>query len=490
MNKSRFSLLFLSILSVFLLSLSACKKINESTELGYDLIPPIDGVNTFDTSLSIISDNFLFNDSTETDFADDLAIGTITNDPEFGTTRADAYITLRPIVYGGVPFLTRVMDSLTVDSVVLQLAYKGAFGDTMTPLTYTVQEVDDNSDFHDTAFYRYSHPDFALEPLVLGSKTFSISQVNDSIPVIRPRDTTKVANVVRITLNNYLGTRLMSFDTTGYKDDSTFKERFKGLAIKSDPGTGNALAYFSANDVNTKLTVYYKARINGVDSSSRAEFVHIYVAPQTEVKRTAPVNFRHGQANLIKRTNSGNYAAYLANGNPSDDQVYIRTAPGSYATLKVPGLSGLPNAVVHRAELIVYKIPSALDNIFTPPARLFLDKINDAGDSAYVFHKDLYNNSGALQFNVFGGTPDANGIYKFNISRHVQDVLTRKDPNYAIRIYAPMRTRLYFPPITGQKTPFEYQVLTQPANGRVVLAGGNYPDASRRMRLRIIYSKI
>ena len=40
--------------------------------------------------------------------------------------------------------------------------------------------------------------------------------------------------------------------------------------------------------------------------------------------------------------------------NPAGDNfVYIQTSPGSYATLKIPGLTGLSNRIIHRAELIM-----------------------------------------------------------------------------------------------------------------------------------------
>jgi hypothetical protein len=489
-KKYSFGLFPLALFCTFLFSLIACRKINESTELGYDLIPPIDNITTFDTSLAVLTDNMLFNDTGDVDFADDLAIGTINNDPEFGSTKADAYFTIRPIVFGGLPFLDRDVDSFEVDSVVLQLAYKGAFGDTITPQTFNVYRIANNSDFHDTAFYKYDHPDFAIDPTLLGSKTFSFNQLNDSVPVIRKGDTTKVGNVLRITLNSSLGDTLHGFDTTGYKTDLAFKSLFKGLAIKTN-GSGNGLGYFSMADFETKLTVYYTAQVDGKDSSAKTDFVHMYVQPSNGVKKTSPVNYQNGQANIIRRTNGGNYQTYLTNATAEDDRLYIQSMPGSAGHIKIPALSSLPNSVVHRAELIMYKVPSAMENIFTAPSRLFLDKISNAGDTAYVFQKDLYNSSGTLQYEIFGGLADRNNVYKFNITRYVQGIVSNKERNLTLRVYAPVRTELYFPHDTAtQKTSYIYQIINQPANGRIVLAGGNFPDPSVRMHLRIIYSKL
>ena len=41
---------------------SACRKINEATELGGGLIPPVDNINTFDTYLDCTGISMIFSD--------------------------------------------------------------------------------------------------------------------------------------------------------------------------------------------------------------------------------------------------------------------------------------------------------------------------------------------------------------------------------------------------------------------------------------------
>jgi hypothetical protein len=43
-----------------LLVISSCKKINEATDLGDEIIPGIDGVNTFDTTLTVETYDSIF----------------------------------------------------------------------------------------------------------------------------------------------------------------------------------------------------------------------------------------------------------------------------------------------------------------------------------------------------------------------------------------------------------------------------------------------
>ena len=65
-----------------LFSIFACTKI-ETTNIGSGLIPPIDGVTTLDTSLGIVTNNFI--DTTSNSLrvyaSDDHIIGVINNDP-------------------------------------------------------------------------------------------------------------------------------------------------------------------------------------------------------------------------------------------------------------------------------------------------------------------------------------------------------------------------------------------------------------------------
>ena len=149
---------FLGLLFFF----SSCKKINEATELGGDLIPAVDNVHTFEVSLSSVTRNILFSDSTKVLFTDRVALGDL-NDPEFGNTHANFDFNIVPSTVGSYPFLNK--DSVEIDSVVLSLAYRAAFGDTLNNGMQTVRvyEIAQNAPFYDTTLYKYTDPnsDFA-----------------------------------------------------------------------------------------------------------------------------------------------------------------------------------------------------------------------------------------------------------------------------------------------------------------------------------------
>lgn len=469
----------------FIVFFFSCKKINEPTTLGGGLIPPIDNINTFDTTLEIITKNVVFNDTTKLFYQDQVALGAL-NDPEFGRTETDLYFNIGSTVYGTYPFIVS-RDSandpakLIIDSVVLSLAYQGAYGDINSFQTVRVYEISQTAKFSEDSIYAFTDEDpqdFITNPTELGVKSFFIKDLDDSIPFIRKNDTTKTVNTLRIKFHpaqaEIIGRRFANFDTSaGFKNDSIFQTFFKGIALKTDQAVDNGgLPYFSFTSTNTRLTVYFQAKKIGVDTAAAVDFIH-------------RVN---GQANIIRRTPANGYATYLANGVPGD-KIYLQSSPGSYVAMKIPALDTFPNKVVHRAEIIATPIDlTPIDNIFYPPSRLMIDKINQTRDSAFLLFNDLTPSfNGSINFDVFGGNYK-NGGYNFNISRHVQGIITRREPNDTLRMYAPLRTTLFVN--RNSATKITVPVINRIAEGRVVLGGGLHPDPTKRLRLRIIYSNL
>jgi len=457
--------------------LFSCTKVNEATELGDELIPAVDNVNTFDTLLNVQAAYYPYDDSSKHVIGENMALGQI-NDPAFGATTADMFFNLSSRVYGSSPF----KDTLDkIDSVVLSVAFRGSYGDTLpSDITVQVSEINDNT-FVDTALYRFDNPGFN-STAGIGSSTFNVTRFRDSIrisPSGKRTDSSKVANVLRIKLNNSIGQKLAAFDTSAYRDDPTFRAKFRGLAIKTTNVSGSpfgALAYFNLTDANTALLVYYQSRNGATRDTSVATFVHNVT----------------GQANSVRRTAGGEYLTKIVQSN--SQKLYIQSSPrGSYIGIKIPGLSSFPNKVIHRAELIAYSVPAdnaAGSEYLITPNRLFLDHKgeNNSKDSAYFFDNDIQPGiDGSLDFTAFGGTLRSDQSYRFKLTRYVQGIVTRGERNDSLRLFAPLRSNVYAKSLN--------QVISVPnldfiAKGRVVIANGNYPDPSKRLRLRIIYSNL
>ena len=480
-------LVFLTAISVFFLVFLSCKKI-DTTDIGSDLIPVVDNVHTFDTTLEIITDNLLLPDSTRLRSGEEHALGFISGDPIFGRTTAAIYVDMRPRVYGIRPFADK--DSLVaIDSVVLSLLNVGTYGDTNSVVRLQVWEIDqeENGSFKDSVKgYYIGQRDFATFDPVIAVKDQNYSKLDDNDSVYEGNVKTAIKNQLRIRLPNSFGQRFFDYDTSVYKTDSAFRSKFIGFAIRPDTtfGAPNALAYFKLTDQdNTKFNIYYRAKKVGG-------------AGKIDSLVTSFTFSNNANANIIRRNISGTeFATALSNGNPNDDKLYMYTSPGSFAKLQIPGLAALNNRVIHLAQLIVENLPAAGNDKFKTPDALFLDCIDTAGTFRTIPVDFAYSNN-FYNIERFGGF-FKNNKYLFDISRYVQGIVTRHEAIYELRLYAPYKTNtqevrpgfgIIQPSLPSEQTGMI--VNPQVANGRAVVAGGNYVDSSKRIRLRIVYSKL
>lgn len=465
---------------------SSCTKI-DTTDLGNDLIPAVDNVNTFETILDIQTDNLLFStDNTEIPYNLDHAVGIIENDPDFGKTDAALYFDVSPSAFKTYPFGNK--DSIvSVDSVVLSLAYKSLYGDSNSVEKFEVFEIDQSAEFRysNTSDYKLNHPDFPVLATPLGSRTFDFKILNDSVHYINAADTVKAANELRIHLNTSFASRFINADTTtAYQNDSIFKTFLKGVAVKASNSASpmkSALAYFDLSSEKTRITFYCRTKSGG-NITPIAPFFRYFNNNGTTTSSIG------GQANLIKRTPSAAYLANVTNGSPNDASLYLQTTPGSYTTLKIPGIDTLTNRVIHRAEIVVQKLPP-ISETFATPDLLFIDIIT-AGDTAFTIPNDFVRTGdNTYDANLLGGRLK-DDKYVFNISRYIQNIVTNKKTNYTLRIYAPFITQPYILDAKGNKSaePIIFLINPKVAYGRVIVAGGSHP--TKKMQLRIIYSKI
>src|ERR1700694_2917045 len=110
---------FFTLRRVFIFSIgligffSAYTRIS-STDIGGSLIPAIDGVNTKDTLLDVITDSFDNTDTTRIYRSDNHVVGAITNDPLFGKTKASMFFEMKPPSYPY--YISGNKDSLKIDS--------------------------------------------------------------------------------------------------------------------------------------------------------------------------------------------------------------------------------------------------------------------------------------------------------------------------------------------------------------------------------------
>ena len=475
--KRKFLASVTAVFAVFLIY-SSCTRV-DTTTLGSDLIPAIDNINTFDTTLSVISNNLRETDTTTMIYTELHALGIIDNDPEFGRTESHFYTSFVPSAIHTYPFVKR--DSVKIDSVILSLSYGGLYGDSTSQQEFEVREIAPTANFSDTG-YQIDNPDLDVRPLLLGSAMVDFRTLNDSTFYKNPKDVTRSIGELRIKLDTVWARHFVAYDTTAgdaYNNDSIFMERFPGIEIKPTETSPvkRALAYFKLTDNSrTRITFYCRVQNNGRTDTIAPYFIYSNSAPQ---------------ANFVRRDPANGYLANLDNAVDNDEMVYLQSTPGSYISVDIPDLSTLDNRVIHRAELIMDKAPSAQEDVFTPPTRLFVQA--KSGDSSLTIRNDfvLLNSSTGYDLNLLGGTLKSNK-YVFNLSRYVQGIVTKGYRNHTLKISSPFTVRPYYVTASDVTTTSRIPIVINStlAGGRVVLYGGNAADLTKRMRLHIIYSRL
>ncbi|MFT3678811.1 MAG: hypothetical protein QM791_00975 [Ferruginibacter sp.] len=500
-------------LSFLFILYSSCTKI-DSTKLGGELIPAVDNVNTFDTVFKVEGTQGIFDDTTRLVYSHYHILGDITEDPVFGNTKGTVYLELKPPSF---PYrfgnYKDTIDPLLApgtgfDSAVLCLSVKGFWGDSTKSQRFTVHELSRfttnfrpaNGD--DTAHFINFQPNSPIGPEI-GSVTLVPQDLKNKL-YLNTSAKDSVTYQIRIKLTeDFLRNKLLvrwddsASESSIYHSDSVFKSIMRGFAIvpESFPGS-NGIFYTSLDDGATRLEVHYRRKnLNKIDTAFSSFIFSTGLYSSTSFST---------HANNITRDRSLGNIEFPNNTQP--DILYLQGVPGTYAMLKVPGLSTFENNMVHRAEIIIEQVPGdpAYDALFPPPPYLYID-LKDTGTSGRfkTVYFDLngsnyydpdnsgipYPSQGVSNY-YFGGDrrvkKDAfgNNIYYYviNVSRYVQNMITKKGVNYDMRLYAPYLLHYYS---SAYFYPNADYLL---GNGRVRIGNGDNPNY--KLRMRVIYSKL
>lgn len=485
----------LTTLFSFTIIIAGCAKL-DTTDIGADLLPAVDNVHTFEATFPINTVQGIFNpDTTVITSTDDQVLGKINNDPLFGTTKADIYAQFKPGFY---PYYYGNANDTIVgfDSVVLCLSYKGFWGDSTIPMQFEVREVSNTAGGLWDSLYQSRNVNFAPPTgNVIGSTIVDFKQVGNYVVYANKKDSVK--NHIRIKLSSSFANSLFARDTlvmgnNSLRSDSAFRLFNKGFAILAN-GSGNGLMYTNLTDTSSRLEVHFR-RKNGGAVDTTFSSLRLITASGTGT-------FPSVTANNIVRNRAGSPAA-----SPSPTDIYLQTSPGTYANLTIPALDTISNKIIHRAEIIIEQVPTSTitDSMFSAPDFLYLDLIDTGAAKWKPMYFDLnpsvfydpdyiagsYFPSGGIDYIYHGGYVRnkldifGNNIkfYNFNITRYVQQIITKHTPNYQLRLSAPYT--FSYP----QFYPSSLSGNNSIAKGRIRIGSGI--NANYRMRFRIVYSNI
>ena len=418
-----------------LLFWNACKDPNTA---GLEVLPANDALNVvYSDTASLITFTVREDSLTSTNNSANLAGTCIDN--IFGLSRAGFYTKLTPLKlspnFGVEP---------QADSVVLSLGYLGEYGDTseaVLPQRFNVYQVTEDI-IRDTIYY--SSRKIAYGTLT-GSEVFT-PNIKDSVLV----EGQKEAPQLRLRLDtaffrNYI---LSQSGQVTLGSVTAFQNYFKGIYVTPDTTNtvGNRILYFNLASTVSKLKIYYHNEIDtGVydlnmdiktTSVSVNHFYHNYVGTPVEMQ--------------------------LIDSNLGNSQVFVQAMAGLKTKIKFPFLKNyndIGRIAINKAELMITVDQTQISG-YHPASQLAVQGIDSAGVS--VFTADYFE---SIDFR--GGEYDAtSGVYKTNITRHIQNVLTGKTEDYG----------LYLVVYGGSVF----------ANRSVMFGGG--PFVPGRMKLQITYS--
>lgn len=418
----------LAILVSFLAS--AC---DDPNTVGLDVLPTSDLLEVQVTDTLTMYTYTVREDSLTTTNTSASLCGNYT-DPVFGYSRASFFAQLAPLKnnpdFGVEP---------KADSVFLFLAYSGSYGDTLVNETEQIFDVFQVTQdlLKDTIYY--SNTPIAYQSLI-GSQQFLHSK-DDTILKIK-LDTAFFRTYI---LNQSGQTTLGSV--------TAFQDYFKGIyvtpSMKSKPDKrGSRIYYFNLSSSLTRLQLHYH---NAVDTG-------IYDLQIDAANSCVTVN--HFEHNYVGTP----IAAQLLDTITNASTVYLQSMAGVKTKIKMPFLKNFNNIgriAINKAELVISNDPSGLMGYY-PASQIAVQGIDSTGASSFT--PDYFE---SLAYR--GGEYDkTTGVYKTNITRYVQQVLTGKSDDNGIYLV-----------VYGGSVYANRSILQ-----------GNGPLSTNKIKLQITYSRL
>lgn len=434
---------FLLAALVLLMAFTSCKKMPQ--HIGDSLQPNSSYIHVaFSDGQSIISEVCRV-DSLSTKSASLSLLGDL-NDPHFGNSNLSFYsqigLTSNSVQWG---------NGATTDSIVMQILYAGYYGDTLTPMTLKIHEV--TQDMSGDSMTYYSNTSFEVGE-ELANYTF---YPRPRTRIMLDGDTLGVT-VIQIPINNALGEKFFSNETSAFNSNEAFMSFFKGLRFSCEPASGTgSICYFNLLNTKSYMRVYYH---NDYDTT----FYDFNVSDKY-------VRFNH-----FDHDYNTAQSPITFNDTTSNEYLYVQSTAGVRSKLLFPNLAQWAkeqntNVLINEAKLILKGANGMINGVnndtatFSQPTQLVAVKAN--ADGSYGILPDQL-----VGTNYFGGNydPKTDQVW-FRISEYIQDLILAgpNAENYGLYIYTN----------SGSNNA-----------KRWIFNGPDSQDTTNRVKLEIIYSQI
>lgn len=453
-----------------LMLITGCK---ENTILPKNLVPAVDNINTFAQSYDLVThtlyqDSFLTGgllnglriSSSPTFYT---ACGSINADPAFGKTFAGIHVEVLPPV-PNFTFKAKTSDMM-IDSIVLSMPYKLAFGDTgYSSISQQFLLYRSLKPFsRDSVQYEFTRDSFDRAAVIASSPVNFSRLYRDSLLVSGQKQVPQLRFKLASWFGDSLKRQVDSGANGAFSTYSSFLNWWKGFYIVPSSSKGNTLGYFDS--YHTKLTVYYRYNKTGggVDTVNDV------------------FSFDPGYCNrfnAITHDYSGSQsAAFINTHKPAGDSLlFIQNEPGLVNTFYIPGIVNMENVIVNKAELVFTTAPSQnfTDTLLyglVPRMQIFKTDSTGNNDKAAedyaAFNSSAYVNGKRSTVSIGG----KNFVqYKFTVTYSVQKIISQKDSTFRFKIMGAN--------------------LGIPAAYRTMLAGSGSQNTLFKPRLDLIYTKI
>ncbi len=366
----------------------------------------------------------------------------LNNDPIFGKNAASFYTQLRLSIlepdFGLYPI---------TDSIVFSMVYDTIYGDSNAQHTFKIYEL--NEDMYRDSIY-FSNKEFLTKSTPVGTKTF-IPNYKDSV-IVDGDTINKSPALLRIHLNKSLGDKFLS-NSSKMETNEDFCKFFKGFYVTSSSATGEgSIMSFKLVDIQSKVTLYYH---NMTDTSKYTFYINDYAARVNHFNHT-----KYQFANpFLKSQIFGDTAK-------GQKVLYLQSMAGLKVHFSLPYLKDFVKEgkiAINKADLVLSVDDSTDQSLgkYSPPPQLML--VEERDGEMYVLVDQLEGEG------YYGGKYNKKTKeYKFNIARHIQQILdgVKENRTLTIVVYTSHRTNI--------------------AN-RVVLKG---PGRSDGLKLHITYTKL
>lgn len=388
------------LISVLVVLYTSCSKTTES--IGNGLLPDNDHIGAFFVdSLPIISHSERI-DSLPSKNLNTVLLGSMM-DPVMGLTNANLFTQLHLSSTN-----QHFGEEAIIDSVVLQFALTGYYGDTTTLQTLHVHELSDVM-IDSISYYQFS--DLAVQGEDLAN-SYQFKPHPKTTSIVIGSDTLNQP-VIRIPLSNSFGERLAAADTAIFSTSDAFKAYFHGLRISCESVTQDgAICYINpTSNTVTKLQVYYRETADA--NPMRYDF---YITSDDVYFNQYQHDYTLGTAEFTQQVLNGDTAL-------GQTQLYLQSMGGIRCFIGFPEIKAWAEAlqdedtrlIINEAKLIIPAVAATPDSaILTPPSSLALVSIKTTGSNSIL--PDYLEGS-----NYYGGSySSSKRCVTFRISEYLQ----------------------------------------------------------------------